>query len=664
MKKITLTLALFGLLLSSCNDKWDDYYKGGEHFVSGGKIEVVDSSVKAFLESKPEYSDFYAKLSEYPDIMSNFGQNQKVTVWVVNNDNYSRFVPGPDDYNNNVMKFHMNFMEYSFNDLRNGLQIQTLSGTPHDVIYDNAVTPTDNIYLDFDDVYEADPTMGENAYFIKSYQLNDGVVNEVSCVMIPKVTINEYLRNLSLMDPDFTAICDTIFNGDYMKFDLANSTPIDVNETGNIVYDSVLVEWNTIYDDQTGKINFGNPELNPKMTLILPTNAAVQQFFNEASEMYMTLAGTQMTLQDSLLVVDWLKRAIFFGGIGQFASGGSDNVASAYDGITEGGVKKSYIWKKSIQGGSFNTPIKCSNGQIFTTDYIKMPNYVVLERIYASKLDNTKDGKNDNAPYHTSLGHVHGRGRDMVDVENLFGSADYRTKNAVTDDVLARVPEARREDPTRRDPDAWYIASPNLGNWQQGDSGLPFVWGVNSQRNGIGQSGTYADLWPSTVPIFIDVVPIRLITADPNNPLNTTVVDAEIMQFPVGEYQLWTGGRSSTACWQVTVYFNGNVNAQTGKPNTTEAYPAEVKDLTASGDEILRYKNPLKTNVSLGQYFRAATGKGNGTSQGNIWIHPSEPGSPTGTFRLRIERFFTATMTDNRGLQFATWAMKPTTNNY
>src|SRR5512145_3049969 len=98
MKKLFLIVPMIALMLASCNDKWDNYYKNNYTTVD------VDQTVSEFLASQPEYSAFDSLLTKM-NLQGELKKDQLVTVWVINNTNLTN--TPIDDADTLRVKYHI-----------------------------------------------------------------------------------------------------------------------------------------------------------------------------------------------------------------------------------------------------------------------------------------------------------------------------------------------------------------------------------------------------------------------------------------------------------------------------------------------------------------------------------------------------------------------------
>ena len=332
MKKIYYLLVSALILFSSCNEKWADYYSS-----SSKTEENMNMTIAEYLGSHPEYSKFTGLLQK-TGLSAELVKDQQITLWVPNN--VAMDASGVTDTDTLRMKYHMNHLPFLRSDLKNGLRILSLNG-----IYFQITAGGDSVFVNSSKV-------------LKSIQLKDGVIHEISSLMKSRVNIYDYLKKLG---DDYSMIRDTIYKYSVERFDKANSIPISVDKTGNTVYDSVFYIYNPIFD----KVKF-NSEFS-QFTIFLPSNAAINDCFQTLQSTYAKM-GKTVVKSDSTLAWTWIKQAMFYVGTDIFKT---TDIKSAYGNV----------WRTTVQQLDMANPINMSNGIIYNIKKLKIPNNVILTRI-------------------------------------------------------------------------------------------------------------------------------------------------------------------------------------------------------------------------------------------------------------------------------------------
>lgn len=333
MKKIYFLLVSTVILLSSCNERWTEYYSKSSNTEENTNMTIVE-----YLGAHPEYSKFTELLTK-TGLNTELSKDQQLTLWVPNN--AAMDASGVSETDTIRMKYHINHLPFLRSDLKNGLRILSLNG-----IYFQITASGDTVYANSSQV-------------LKSIHLKDGVIHEISALMKSRINIYDYLKNLSA---DYSMIRDTIFKYSVERFDKANSIPISVDKTGNTVYDSVFYVYNPIFD----KVKF-NSEFS-QFTIFLPSNATINDCFQTLQSTYAKM-GKTVVKSDSTLAWTWIKQAMFYSG--EITDFSKTDISSAYG----------KIWRTTVQQLDLANPINMSNGLIYNVTKLKIPNNVIITRI-------------------------------------------------------------------------------------------------------------------------------------------------------------------------------------------------------------------------------------------------------------------------------------------
>jgi hypothetical protein len=335
MRKICFFLAFVALVLSSCNNNWDDYYFG-----SSVAEQELSMSIKEFLDERPEYSDFYTMLKT-TGLDKELTKDQQITIWVVKNENMALAGIAPNDTLR--MKYHINILPFIRSDLKNGLRIRSLNG-----IYFQIKNSKDTLLVN-------------NSNVIKSFRLNNGVVHEIDNLMKSRINMYDYIKQL---DNNYSMIRDSIFKYNKELFDKANSTPIGVDKTGNTIYDSVFYVYNPLFQTVPFNSEF------KQFTVFVPSNTVITNCLDALNTQYKKM-GKTVTLNDTILAFKWIKEAMFYNGILKNTDLSTTDIKSAFN----------RVWRTTVQLLDINNPVDLSNGILYKTTKVKIPNNVIITRI-------------------------------------------------------------------------------------------------------------------------------------------------------------------------------------------------------------------------------------------------------------------------------------------
>lgn len=335
MKKIFLLLTISAFIWTSCSDTWDDHYK------TKSSEEVSPLTLKEYFESgeAQEYSEFYNLLKE-TGALEELGRDQNLTVWAVKNANYNRAVI-ENVTDSMLATYHINNLIYGLSDLKAGLKIPALNKT-----YFGIVQKDDGMYVN-------------SSKIISSKRFKNGAINEIDGLLEPLANLFEYLNAL---DDEYSIIRDSIGKKNVKVFDRAHSKPLYTDGSGNIVYDSIFYINNPLLD--TAKINGGDDYI-----MYVPSNDVINECYQNLKAQYQMMAQN-FTHKDTVMAIEWIKRAIFFPG-----------VEDDYDDVLD--MKSAYnkVWRTSVQQVDKTRPTVLSNGVAYPVTKLKIPNNVILKRV-------------------------------------------------------------------------------------------------------------------------------------------------------------------------------------------------------------------------------------------------------------------------------------------
>lgn len=333
MKKTYIFLALVAFALSSCNDKWSDYFFG-----TSKAEDVLPITTTEFFNTHPEYSTFYSMLKK-TGLDKELAKNEQLTIWVVRND--SMATSGITDTDTLRMQYHMNHLPFIMSDLKNGLRILSLNG-----IYFQINQKDNNLYAN-------------SSQITTSYRLTNGVIHEINSLMKSQVNMYNYLKALG---NDYSIIRDSIFKYNTQVFDKTNSIPIGVDKTGNTVYDSIFYVSNPLF----ATVPF-NSEFS-QFTAFLPSNAVINSCLSSLNAQYLKM-GKTIAKSDTILAINWIKQAMFYNGT--LTDFSATDITSAF----------SMIWRTTVQQLDTQNPVVLSNGLLYNVKKLKIPNNVIITRI-------------------------------------------------------------------------------------------------------------------------------------------------------------------------------------------------------------------------------------------------------------------------------------------
>jgi hypothetical protein len=349
MKKITIIIAIIALSSSfwGCSEAWDKHYEEE----SESTLTLYD-----YLANEADYSSFFnllktSYINDTSTVANELSKDQYLTVWAVKNSNYD--ISGITMDMNVVGEYHVNYLSFGTANLTNGLRICTLSG----------------VYITINQ--KDGENFANTSKIISTVRLKNGVIHEIESLMVPKVNLFNYI---CMLPDEYSIIRDSIIFYNEKEFDKENSIPTGVDETGNTIYDSVFITSNPLFDYADISSEF------EEFTVFIPNNEVINNTLEKLKNQY-ALMGKTFGSSDSVLALDWIKKAIFHSG-----------TITDYEATTDLTSVYSKIWRTTVQKVDENNPLEFSNGVVYNVTDMKIPNNVVITRIkslvwYYSYLD-------------------------------------------------------------------------------------------------------------------------------------------------------------------------------------------------------------------------------------------------------------------------------------
>lgn len=334
---ILLFILVLATGLISCKDDWDEHYSGGQTDTTEGSPEKLGD----FLSLQAKYSAFTGFLQE-SGVLDTLNANQILTVWAVNNEN----MPTPEELQlwsakekKQIALNMLNYMPIYYPKFEDGKKIQTLAGKNLFMGIN-----TDGFTLDGTDIISTNQVC------------MNGVIHEVAHLIVPRKNLYEYIESL----PDnYSMLRDSLLARNDTVFDIERSFPIDVDPTGNTIYDSVFV----IHNNFIGSIR--NEEA--KNTIMLPDN---QVILNAFEEMRTYLLADTLSTELKEEMNDWWLKALIY-----------PEELSVYD--KDKSIYSIYNkhWRTDIQEVNRAEAVAVSNGLIYPVTKFVFPKSSLLKDV-------------------------------------------------------------------------------------------------------------------------------------------------------------------------------------------------------------------------------------------------------------------------------------------
>jgi len=334
-------LILVLVVFSSCQKKWDDYYKSYP--------ETVNMKLMDALKEHSEYSTFLAYLKQ-TGLDSLLISNESKTLFIPTNEAFSQL--NPEDtigYMKEIMAYLISPTVFLSNNIHGSKKLLSAGGK----------------YLSIEEVDEGIAVDNEPVNYSSPLYL-DGKFYELSSVLIPAPNIYSYMKLYSPVLQHYIDQFDTLY------LDLEKSIPLGYNDQGQTVYDSVYVEGN-LFSEQIFPIN--EEFRNRTATFLLFTQQQYDSALTVmADNMGIDITDIPLAWQNEILIPSVLKKSIFEGSL-------------EYEDFNPE--------LKNIQGDtSFIDPatidpdsrFSCSNGIVFNYDDFTVPEDLYLgKRIFEAE---------------------------------------------------------------------------------------------------------------------------------------------------------------------------------------------------------------------------------------------------------------------------------------
>lgn len=322
------------LLLAGCRDDWDKHYLLDDE--SGQ--DNASASIWQYISENPDFAAFTA-LAKETGVDSVLTKDQQMTLWLPDEGTLAGLAALSVAEKRNVLENHINYVAMKSNRFADGQQVKTFARK--------------NVYLNGTygmwtiDGYPVRPDVAN---------CSNGVVHEIGGLMTPRKNIFEYIEQLG---DEYSTVRDTILSSCVKTFRPDLSFPLDVDEVGNTVYDSVFVYESKLL--APGDIR----DENENFTFFLPDNGKIREIYEEICSYY-----PELTDKDSLLINNWIFHSLIYEGkIEDYTQ--KKSIRSTFN--TE--------WRTDIQKVDINGRQEFSNGYIYPVEYFRLPHFMFLKTV-------------------------------------------------------------------------------------------------------------------------------------------------------------------------------------------------------------------------------------------------------------------------------------------
>lgn len=263
----------------SCQDEWDRHYDGQDDATQS----VASQKLGEYLIAQGKYTRF-CEFLQAAGVLDTLNANQILTIWAVP-DEYMPSQSELEQYSKKekarIALNMMNYMPIYFPKFEDGKKIQTMAGK--------------NLFMG---KAAAGYTLDGIEIVSTNQMCLNGVVHDIAGLLFPRKNLYEYIEAL----PDqYSILRDSILSHNDTVFDIEHSFPVDVDPTGNTIYDSVFI----IRNNFIGSIRNEETE----NTVMLADNATILAAFEE---MRTYLLADTLTTELKEEMNDWWQKALIY----------------------------------------------------------------------------------------------------------------------------------------------------------------------------------------------------------------------------------------------------------------------------------------------------------------------------------------------------------------
>jgi hypothetical protein len=334
-----------GIGLVGCQNVWDEHYAEKETQLENTEVEVVSMKVADFLQKEESLKNMVDLFNATGVTEEMVQKNQQLfTVLVAPND-----VAKPTVIDQTYFaKSHVADVAISPSNLTNGQRVLMWNGKYVEV----AKMPLEDGTFSL--------LFGGN-HVEKIIRATNGYIYVLDNYISAPQSMYEIISNLG---DDYSLFRDMVMSHNVKAFDRGASTPIDIDNTGATVYDSVFTATNPYF--AAAGLDIMSESISA--TMLIPSNKVVQAAWDKAVS---DLKVWGMTRVDSIYK-NWVFQAAFF----KQKYTKADFEANE---DLESTFKKQ--WRTTVQKVDLNHPIEMSNGVAYYVDELKIPTNVLIYRI-------------------------------------------------------------------------------------------------------------------------------------------------------------------------------------------------------------------------------------------------------------------------------------------
>lgn len=338
IRHIFLLMIMIVISLTACNDQWD------EHIDSSKSDDSVlqDVSLVDYIKLDSSYSMFYSAMEE-SSFIDSLSSNKFYTFWILKNDKMPDLAQYTDSLLFLFVSNHVSELPILKSDFNTEKRITFLSSKQLNM----TASTSGNFML-------------ENATIVNTdIRCLNGVVHELDTQIIPMKNILEEINT----NPEYKVMSELLKSFTRNVFKPELSAQVDIDDDGNIIYDSVFVWENRILLEN----NIADEaEL---FTLCIATNSVLEPRIKQMYIDFESVIGRTANKEDSITLESWILESMIFSGM-----------------ITDFGSKEDWysvyeeLWKTSYQKMNPNY-LHCSNGLIYEVESLHIPSRLMMRSV-------------------------------------------------------------------------------------------------------------------------------------------------------------------------------------------------------------------------------------------------------------------------------------------
>lgn len=359
MKKIK-TYALYTVLiagmLSSCSDNWDEHYTQNETNIENTTITVVQESLGNYLATESSLSSTYQMFKETGLIDKMAEKNLSYTILAVESGTLkaNRDVSNDDLYTAQTYISDVSLVPSS---IQNVKKLQMWNGKYLDV----AITTNEE---------NQSCITFNNAMVTKIIKLDNGYLYVIDQAIKAPRPLSEIIENLG---DNYSVFREMILSKCQRIFEKDKSPAIDVDATGNTVYDSVFSIRAPYFEEK--KLDIMAENINA--TILIPSNQIINEAIENAHE---RLEKWGLQREDSI-IRNWIMQVCFFNQIYTKEDFENNTDLNSIFHVKNSNNSVPVTWRTTVQKVDLEHPIEMSNGIAYYITKCKIPTNVLVYRL-------------------------------------------------------------------------------------------------------------------------------------------------------------------------------------------------------------------------------------------------------------------------------------------